>query len=184
MSLGYVCAMALIVLGTITIPVWRSGAAHSGSTRLQSSPSFNYGEALQKAIWFYEVQISGPKPSFSRVTWKGDSATADGSDVGIDLAGGWFDAGDHIKFGFAMASSATMLAWGGVDYRQAYQQSGQIQSLLDNLKVANDYFIKAHTAPNELWGQIGEEGPDHSFWGPAEIMQESRRSFKIDSKAA
>src|SRR5262249_11808748 len=132
------CAIILIaLLSAIVVPVGRSGraAASSGNGGFQTGPAFNYGEALQKAIWFYEVQIYGTKPSFSRVTWKGDSATGDGSDVGIDLTGGWFDAGDHIKFGFAMASSATMLAWGGVDYRQAYQQSGQLPHLLDNLKV-------------------------------------------------
>src|SRR4029453_12192324 len=85
------------------------------------TPSFNYAEALQKAIFFYEEQISGPKPSWSRVTWRGDSALDDGDDVGRDLTGGWFDAGDHVKFGFAMASSATMLAWGGGEYRPAFR---------------------------------------------------------------
>jgi hypothetical protein len=176
----------LTIAGTILTAVMMLTAAlpsattHSAAAATPQSSNFNYGEALQKAIWFYEAQISGPKPAFSRVSWRGDSALGDGSDVGRDLTGGWFDAGDHIKFGFAMASSAAMLAWGGVQYRQAYQSSGQLQHLLANLRVANDYFIKAHTAPNELWGQIGEEGPDHSFWGPAEIMQMPRRAFKID----
>jgi hypothetical protein len=88
------------------------------------TPSFNYAEALQKAIFFYEEQISGPKPSWSRVSWRGDSALDDGDDAGRDLTGGWFDAGDHVKFGFAMASSATMLAWGGVEYRAAFESKG------------------------------------------------------------
>src|ERR1044072_4050440 len=35
---------------------------------------FNYGEALQKSIWFYEAQISGPKPSWNRVSWRGNCA--------------------------------------------------------------------------------------------------------------
>src|SRR5687768_11044306 len=65
-----------------------------------AAPAFNYAEALQKSIWFYEAQIAGPKPSWSRVNWRGDSAMTDGSDVGKDLKGGWFDAGDHVKFGF------------------------------------------------------------------------------------
>jgi hypothetical protein len=170
------------VLLSVTLPGEQfprvSGSTAGGA--MQSS-TFNYGEALQKAVWFYEAQIAGPKPPWSRVSWRGDSALNDGLDVGEDLTGGWFDAGDHIKFGFAMASSATMLAWGGVEYRDAYVQSGQLQHLLNNLRVVNDYFIKAHTAPNELYGQIGEEGPDHSFWGSAEIMQMQRRAFKIDS---
>ena len=137
---------------------------------LLAQTSFNYAEALQKAIFFYEAQISGPKPSWSRVTWRGDSAMQDGSDVGRNLTGGWFDAGDHVKFGFAMASSASMLAWGGVEYRDAFVSKGQLPHLLNNLRFVNDYFIRAHTAPNELWGQVGSGGSDHSFWGSAEVM--------------
>ncbi|HYM00235.1 MAG TPA: glycoside hydrolase family 9 protein, partial [Blastocatellia bacterium] len=147
----------------------------------QASQTFNYGEALQKAIFFYEEQVSGAKPGTNRVTWRADAALNDGSDVGKDLTGGWFDAGDHIKFGFAMASAATMLAWGAVEYRQAFADSGQLPFLLNNLRVANDYFIKAHTAPNELYGQIGTQSLDHSFWGPPEIMQMQRPAAKIDA---
>jgi len=186
---AYLMALAVtgFMLVSLALPTMHLRAAvSSGSPASSGGPvrqgqTFNYGEALQKAIWFYEAQISGTKPPWSRVSWRGDSAMGDGSDVGRDLTGGWFDAGDHIKFGFAMASSAAMLAWGGVEYRAAYQQSGQLPHLLNNLRVATDYFIKAHTAPNELWGQIGEESPDHSFWGPAEIMQMQRRAFKIDA---
>ena len=50
----------------------------------------------------------------------------DGADVGRDLTGGWYDAGDHVKFGLPMAASATMLAWGLVDYRSAYVSTGQL----------------------------------------------------------
>lgn len=176
--------MAFLLLSFALPAERRTNALASGNGAMVQGSSFNYGEALQKAVWFYEAQISGTKPSWSRVSWRGDSALADGADVGQDLTGGWFDAGDHIKFGFAMASSAAMLAWGGVEYRQAYENSGQLQHLLNNLRVANDYFIKAHTAPNELWGQVGEEAPDHNFWGPAEIMQMQRRAFKIDAGCA
>ena len=92
-------------------------------------------------------------PSFSRNTWRGPSALDDGDDVGHDLTGGWFDAGDHVKFGFAMASSATMLAWAGVQNGAAMESKGQLVHLRNNLRVATDYFIQAHTAPNELWAR-------------------------------
>lgn len=36
----------------------------------------------------------------------------DGCDVGHDLTGGWYDAGDFVKFNFPMAYSVTTLAWG------------------------------------------------------------------------
>lgn len=53
-----------------------------------AAPVFNYGEALQKSIWFYDAQRSGDLPASNRVSWRGDSALRDGSDVGLDLSGG------------------------------------------------------------------------------------------------
>jgi len=143
--------------------------------------NFNYGEALQKSLFFYEAQRSGDLPTTNRINWRGDSGMQDGSDVGRDLTGGWYDAGDHVKFGLPMAASATMLAWGIVDYRSAYASTGQLDTALDQLKWATDYFIKAHPSANELYGQIGTGGQDHSWWGPAEVMQMARPAFKISS---
>ena len=100
--------------------------------------SFNYGEALQKSLFFYEAQRSGDLPTTNRINWRGDSAMQDGSDVGLDLTGGWYDAGDHVKFGLPMAASATMLAWGIVDYRDAYVQTGQLATALDQCLLEID----------------------------------------------
>ncbi|MGR6542261.1 glycoside hydrolase family 9 protein [Paenibacillus tundrae] len=141
----------------------------------------NYAEALQKAIYFYETQRSGKLPADNRVEWRGDSGLRDGSDVGVDLTGGWYDAGDHVKFGLPMAYSATMLAWSVVEYRDGYENAGQLEEIKDNIKWATDYFMKAHTKPNELWGQVGAGNTDHAWWGPAEVMQMNRPSFKIDA---
>ncbi|MBB5871750.1 hypothetical protein F4553_005129 [Allocatelliglobosispora scoriae] len=147
----------------------------------QAAGPYNYGEALQKSIWFYEAQQAGPKPSWSRVGWRGDSALTDGSDVGLDLTGGWFDAGDHVKFGLPMAFSTTMLAWGAVEYRSAYSNSGQLTHLLNNLRFVNDYFIKAHPSANVLYGQVGGGSADHAWWGSAEVMKMARPAYKIDA---
>nr|WP_244454497.1 glycoside hydrolase family 9 protein [Micromonospora echinofusca] len=146
-----------------------------------AAPAFNYGEALQKSILFYEAQQSGRLPDWNRVSWRDDSAMTDGNDVGVDLTGGWYDAGDHVKFGFPMAFSATMLAWGAVEYRSAYADSGQLPHLLNNLRFVNDYFIKAHAAPNVLYGQVGKGDDDHKWWGPAEVMPMARPAYKIDA---
>jgi len=141
--------------------------------------TFNYGEALQKSLFFYEAQRSGDLPAGNRVNWRGDSGMQDGSDAGRDLTGGWYDAGDHVKFGLPMAASATMLAWGIVEYRDAYVQTGQLATALDQLKWATDYFIKAHPTANELYGQVGNGGQDHSWWGPAEVMQMARPAYRV-----
>ncbi|MGF1719211.1 glycoside hydrolase family 9 protein [Vibrio kyushuensis] len=140
----------------------------------------NYGEALQKSIYFYEAQQSGVIPDWNRTEWRGDSALTDGQDNGVDLTGGWYDAGDHVKFGFPMAATATMLAWGAVDYREAYEQTGQLEHLKNNLRFVADYFVKAHTGPNEFYGQVGAGAADHAWWGSAEVMKMDRPSYKID----
>ena len=144
--------------------------------------AFDYGEALEKSILFYEAQRSGDLPANNRVQWRGDSALKDGADVGVNLTGGYYDAGDHVKFGLPMAASMTMLGWGVVEYRGAYEQSGQSPYILDTIKWGTDYILKAHTAPNEFWGQVGLGGPDHAFWGPAERMTMARPAFKIDAQ--
>src|SRR6476660_3576695 len=107
--------------------------------RLAAAGPFNYGEALQKAIYFYEAQRSGALPAANRVEWRGSSALADGTDVGHDLSGGWYDAGDHVKFGLPMAASATLLAWGLADSRDAYTQIGKLPYALDAPRWATDY---------------------------------------------
>ncbi|WP_457336248.1 glycoside hydrolase family 9 protein [Rhizobacter sp. P5_C2] len=145
-----------------------------------AAPRFNYAEALQKSVLFYEAQQSGKLPAWNRVTsWRGDSRLSDGSDIGRDLTGGWYDAGDHVKFGFPMAFSATQLAWGGLRFKAGYQAAGQYDALLANLRFVNDYFMRAHTAPNELVVQVGNGGTDHSWWGPVEVYPLAAPSYKI-----
>ena len=98
--------------GAVSTP---SGA--SAASVGTSAAAFNYGEVLQKSLLFYEAQQSGVLPDWNRVSWRGDSGLTDGADVGKDLTGGWYDAGDHVKFGLPMAASATMLAWVSMSIR-------------------------------------------------------------------
>jgi endoglucanase len=163
-----------------SITVLAAALILGGSASAQSAP-FNYGEALQKGIFFYDCQRAGKLGTDNRVSWRGDSALADGADNGVDLSGGWYDAGDHVKFHFPLAASTTVLAWGVIENQAAYQSSGQLVPMLNNLRWACDFMIKCHTAPNEFYAQVGDGGSDHSFWGPCEIMQMARPSYKIDA---
>jgi hypothetical protein len=145
---------------------------------------FNYGEALQKSILFYYAQRSGDLPDTNPLPWRGDSALNDGSDVGLDLTGGYYDAGDHVKFGLPGAASMTMLSWGAVEYQDAYQQSGQFEEILDSIKWGTDYILKAHVTDGqgtkEFYGQVGDGNIDHAFWGAPEDMTMERPAYKID----
>jgi chitodextrinase len=146
-----------------------------------AAPAFNYAEALQKSIWFYDAQRSGALPADNRVSWRGDSAVRDGSDVGLDLSGGFYDAGDHVKFGLPFAATMSMLAWGAVENRDAYETSGQLRHLMANLKWGTDWIIKAHPSPNVVYGQVGKGDDDHKWWGAAEVMQMARPAYKVDA---
>nr|P23659.1 RecName: Full=Endoglucanase Z; AltName: Full=Avicelase I; AltName: Full=Endo-1,4-beta-glucanase; AltName: Full=Thermoactive cellulase; Flags: Precursor [Thermoclostridium stercorarium] len=141
---------------------------------------YNYGEALQKAIMFYEFQRSGKLPENKRDNWRGDSGLNDGADVGLDLTGGWYDAGDHVKFNLPMAYSQTMLAWAAYEAEEALERSGQMGYLLDAIKWVSDYLIKCHPSPNVFYYQVGDGHLDHSWWGPAEVMQMDRPAYKVD----
>ncbi len=63
-------------------------------------------------------------------------------------------AGDFVKFGLPMAQSATLLAWGLIEYEAAYRGMGELDNMRDSLKWATDYFIKAHSGPNEFYAQV------------------------------
>jgi len=149
-------------------------------TPVKAATNYNYGEALQKAIMFYEFQRSGELPDDIRNNWRGDSGLSDGSDVGLDLTGGWYDAGDHVKFNLPMAYTATMLAWSVYEAEDALRDSGQLEYLLEEIKWTTDYLIKCHPSANVFYYQVGDGNADHSWWGPAEVMQMARPSHKVD----
>lgn len=143
--------------------------------------AFNYGEVLQKSLYFYDAQRSGRLPANFRVKWRGDSGLQDGSDNGLDLTGGYYDAGDHVKFSLPFASSLTLLAWGGLEYPQGYSATGQRPFLLDAVRWGTDWLLKASPQPNVLYGQVGNGSADHSFWGPPERMTMARPSLRLDA---
>ncbi len=154
-------------------------------TNSSGTGNFPYGEALQKNFLFYEANRSGPLPENNRLEWRSDSTLNDGADVGKDLTGGYFDAGDHLKFIQPTAFATTLLSWSGVDYKEAYAQSGQLEELLETVKWATDYLLKSHesngSSTTRLWVQVGDEN-DHNFWIPPELVEQSmnRPSFAID----
>ena len=156
-------------------------AAGSGYEGIEGTGKYNYGEALQKSLLFYELQRSGELPEEVRCNWRGDSCLSDGSDVGLDLTGGWFDAGDHVKFNLPMSYSAAMLGWSLYEDRKAYEESGQLAYALANIRWANEYFIKCHPEDYVYYYQVGNGGNDHVFWGAAEVVElkMDRPSYKV-----
>ncbi|KAL8529770.1 hypothetical protein ACS0TY_006995 [Phlomoides rotata] len=144
--------------------------------------SFDYGDALDKTLLFFEAQRSGKLPVTQRVKWRGDSGLHDGYAQGVNLVGGYYDAGDHVKFGLPMAFSATMLSWGAIDNKANLVNLNQMGHVLEAIKWATDYFIKAHPQPFVLWAQVGDGASDHYCWERAEDMSTSRTAYKLDAE--
>lgn len=159
------------------------------------SAGFNYAEALQKSLFFYEAQQSGRLSPNNRVEWRGDACLKDGKDIGADLSGGLFDAGDHWTANLTMSFSAMTLAWSAVEHPEGWEQCGQMGRLLETLIHVNRYFDKCVLNPSvsdpalQLQVAIGcggregvPERPVHSMWAAAELAEimTNRPTFRLD----
>ncbi|MBN1215812.1 MAG: glycoside hydrolase family 9 protein [Candidatus Lokiarchaeota archaeon] len=180
-----IVSMILVMLFTASIIPITSGywsSFRKDKYYMSKDSPYNYGEALQKAIYFYMQQRSGKLPEDNPVIWRGDSCLNDGADVGVDLTGGYFDAGDHVKFNLPMASTMATIAWSIYEFEDAFKKMNQLDDALDAIKWGTDYLIKCHTGPNEFYFQVGDGHTDHGWWGPAEVLEKfvDRPSFKAD----
>ncbi|XP_070571476.1 endoglucanase E-4-like [Ptychodera flava] len=142
--------------------------------------TYDYREVLEKSIMFYEAQRAGELPADNRISYRGNSAVEDAGFNGETLSGGYYDAGDHVKFGFPMAFTTTALTWGLIEFKDAYEAAGQLSYMYETIKWATDYFIKAHVSPTGFYSQVGSGNDDHKYWGPPELMQMDRPPYLVD----
>ncbi|KAG6782880.1 hypothetical protein POTOM_012305 [Populus tomentosa] len=140
----------------------------------------DYGQALSKSLLFFEAQRSGYLPHNQRVTWRANSGLNDGKASGVDLVGGYYDAGDNVKFGLPMAFTITMMSWSIIEYGKQLGSSGELGNTMDAVKWGTDYLIKAHPQPYVLYGEVGDGNTDHYCWQRPEDMTTDRRAYKID----
>jgi len=68
--------------------------------------------------------------------------------------GGYYDAGDNVKFGLPMAFTVTMMSWSIIEYGKQMASSGELGHAMEAVKWGTDYFIKAHPQPNLLYGEV------------------------------
>ncbi|EFJ08356.1 hypothetical protein SELMODRAFT_131698 [Selaginella moellendorffii] len=144
--------------------------------------SFDYADALDKSILFYEQQRSGELPEDQRATWRGDSALTDGQDVNVvDLVGGYYDAGNNVKFGFPGAFTTTMLAWSVIETGLELDSLGELGYAKEAVRWGADYISKTYSAPDVLWAQVGDAQADHACWERPEDMDTPRTAYRIDA---
>ncbi|KAJ8430426.1 hypothetical protein Cgig2_025853 [Carnegiea gigantea] len=154
----------LLVLGQLTIA--------------NGTPKFNYKDALAKSILFFQGQRSGKLPSDQGIAWRSNSGLRDGSLAGVDLTGGYYDAGDNVKFNFPMAFSTTMLSWGVLEF--GGNMGPHLNATRAAIRWATNYLYKCATAtPGKLYVGVGDPNADHQCWERPEDMDTPRTVYSV-----
>uniref|UniRef100_A0ACD5TT24 Uncharacterized protein n=1 Tax=Avena sativa TaxID=4498 RepID=A0ACD5TT24_AVESA len=172
-----VCVVTMVLLFCCCAGIGAGGDQAADDVLCLGSP--DYGNALAKAILFFEGQRSGRLPANQRTKWRGNSALTDGRQENVNLTGGYYDAGDNVKFGFPMAFTVTLLSWSAVEYRGNVAAAGQLGNLRTAIRWGADFLLRAHTSPTTLYTQVGDGNADHQCWERPEDMDTPRTLYKI-----
>lgn len=171
-----------------------------------------WGEVVQKALWFLNVNRSGPGLTHTFVQWRGDSHLDDArivlsaddpngvnmsqeyierwrtvldpdGDNELDMAGGFYDAGDFLKIGITSNYMAHTLAWTLIVFPEAFDQTGMRPEALSLLRAYADFalkntYIENPEDPNPWnWNvvayghQVGGASDHDCGWMPPELRR-------------
>ncbi|CEH19325.1 glycoside hydrolase family 9 protein [Ceraceosorus bombacis] len=117
-------------------------------------PNPQWSSLLGKTLYFYDIQRAGQLPSNFRVKWRDSSSTSDGSDEGLDLTKGFFDAGNFIKATFPLSWTLQQLAWAGAMYGESFDSTGQTKYLNRTMRVGLDWLLEASSKPDTVVVQV------------------------------
>ncbi|MBR5373706.1 MAG: glycoside hydrolase family 9 protein [Paludibacteraceae bacterium] len=145
------------------------------------------GDGVNWLIATHEPNGVANGTSFSESKFvKGKSYLKD-ADGSYDLTGGWFDCGDFVLFGQTFFYSAYMLALGYSEFPEGYDDyysfdyhgyisaddytwegkkgaPNGIPDILDEVKYATDFILKAIRDDKTFYYQKGNGGYDHAVW--------------------
>ncbi|KXZ42577.1 hypothetical protein GPECTOR_133g616 [Gonium pectorale] len=134
-------------------------------------------DVLTLSLKFYEAQQSGSIASLNSFTWKNSSHLTDGysssgvtSDYypGVDLSGGFYENGGHVKVSLTTAAVASLLALNGLAYGDNSGFSDQLSAIRRHVGWAAAYLDKCFYAPDKFVAQIGDLYTDDRYWGRPE----------------
>ncbi len=153
------------------------GVALSVASPAAAAPYEADRALLDAAVRFFGAQRSG-----DGANWALPPGTRcfmrDGEVAGIDLAGGWFDAGDHLISTMSTAIAAYRLLktydmfvdLGFSDHHgERYGPPNGVPDILDEAAWALDWLAKAHPDPDRLVHSVGGFEFDHSTWTTCDL---------------
>jgi hypothetical protein len=128
----------------------------------------------KKLIQFYGYQRAGLKTGSANNLnsgWANASHNGDNYN-GNPLDGGWYDAGDYVKFGMNLGYTVYSLLKaydffpGGYSDEYSFDHSNspnKIPDILDEVKFATDYLCKAVINDNTIVLDVGDGNDDHKL---------------------
>lgn len=140
-----------------------------------------YSMLRDAVLKFYGVNRSGNSESW----FHNPSHLKDGSLANVDMTGGWYDCGDHLKESQTIAYSFVQLALMDAVYAERDQDNyafnqGETQNtdgvpdILREARFGAEYVLKAYDAANGVISampvSVGSFGADHGWWGPPEAQ--------------
>ncbi|CAM6087341.1 unnamed protein product [Calypogeia fissa] len=163
-------------------------------------PADNYTQAFHLALKFFDAQYSGKLPKNFNISWRGDSALRDGLEATVngpkkDLTGGFYDAGDNIKFVFPGSYAMTILSWSVIEYKQKYIAVGEYDHVRNIIKWGTDFLFKTFnytvnsTNIEYIYAQVGSGSApsptlnDHYCWERPETMDYPRTAYAVTAGA-
>ena len=170
---------------------------------------YNYAKALQLSQFFYDANMCGTGVDENGLyEWRTDCHTYDAKvkldstntnmsdsfinsnrsildpdgDGTVDVAGGFHDAGDHVKFGMPEAYTGSTLGWGYYEFKDQYKATGQDTHAKTILRYFNDYFMKCTFLNSSgkaiaFCYQVGDGDIDHAYWQAPEKDTMFRRAW-------
>ncbi|WVO14710.1 hypothetical protein L204_102348 [Cryptococcus depauperatus] len=142
-------------------PTYTPPGVSAGLQPSTGTPNAQWSAVLGNALWFYDAQRSGKLDSGTygnRVDWRNDSGLGDGSDWGLDLSGGWYDAGDYIKATYPLCFTLFALSWGALTHGAGYGMANQTAYLDGTLRWGYDWLIKVGVGGETALMEGGDQG--------------------------
>ncbi len=135
----------------------------------------NYRQLHDMLIKFYGYQRAGLKSGSANNLNSGFTNASHGGDNynGNALDGGWYDAGDYIKFGMPLGYAVYCLLKGYDVFPSAYTDNHSwdykskdgIPDILNEVKFATDYINKAVISKDQVVLDVGKADEEHRTWG-------------------
>jgi len=208
---------AALISGAMTLSAascLTAGAAATGGKVDYEETENNWAKLLQHSIYFYDANMCGTDVSENNLLpWRGDCHVYDAKlpmdteytnmsasfieknkdildpdgDGFIDVAGGFHDAGDHVKFGLPEAYAGAAVSWGYYEFRDSYHKTGQADHIETICRYFADYFMKCTFRDKSgdvvaFCYQVGDGDIDHKYWQSPEIDAMARPAFFATSE--